>query len=318
MELFESVVAPGFLKEIEEKCPFQYGTPPPMDEDPEHIPDDDRIAVQVMQENDGGKLGKNLVKGIPGASNTWQTAFPPMDYKEAQEDSKHPPAGGNKDSERIIVEGEGCYYTVAAHHLIPGNASLYNSESKIKQYMIKNEPVEVKSRKGSKTFKIQEHIGYNVNGAHNGVWLPGNYAMNRPRVVERNKKDGTSEIEWTAHEAHWQRAYVVAAVKHKKAQFHDTHPKYSEAVLKCLKKMADALNAHQADCDLDPCNCKKPEIAPPYMLIAQLNKLSKWLRGSVTASNPLDWELPFVTSESWRKELTDPKFKKTYLEEWYG
>ena len=142
--------------------------------------------------------------------------------------------------------------------------------------------------------------------------------MNRPRVIKRNQKFGTSEIEWTVNEVEWQRKYVVAAVKHKKAQFHDTHEQYSVAVLECLNDMIKALYAHIAKCRFEPCKSARAEISPPYMLIKHINKLSKHLRTTVTASNPLNWELPFVTSDHWQEELVDKTRKAEYLAEWYG
>ena len=42
---------------------------------------------------------------------------------------------------------------------------------------------------GGKSYTIEGHIGYDVNGSHNGVWLPGNYAIKTARA-ERKRKDG--------------------------------------------------------------------------------------------------------------------------------
>jgi hypothetical protein len=75
-------------------------------------------------------------------------------------------------------------FVVAAHHLIPGNASL--GESRLKKLMTKSSAARI----AGKARRIKNHIGYNVNGAHNGAWLPGNYAI-RPKKTSLEKTGST-------------------------------------------------------------------------------------------------------------------------------
>jgi hypothetical protein len=71
--------------------------------------------------------------------------------------------------------------TCAAHHLIPAQESLKGHE--ILNYMCKKGEKQ-DFRNGKKAApadvgdsKVWGNVAYNVNGCHNGVWLPGNYAV---------------------------------------------------------------------------------------------------------------------------------------------
>jgi hypothetical protein len=60
-----------------------------------------------------------------------------------------------------------------------------------------------------------------VNGAHNGVWLPGNYAIRRKTKLPKPIK-GKS---WSKllQRPDWCFDYMVAVVRLKERQFHDAH-----------------------------------------------------------------------------------------------
>src|SRR5919198_6553003 len=68
--------------------------------------------------------------------------------------------------------------TVAAHHLVPGNESLLRANQLI-AWM----------RKGQ---NVKGDVGYGVNHAKNGVWLPGSYAWNSQSTVTWKKLGATA------------------------------------------------------------------------------------------------------------------------------
>jgi hypothetical protein len=136
--------------------------------------------------------------------------------------------------------------------------------------------------------KIKNHIGYNVNGAHNGVWLPGNYAI-RPanKPLEKLWSELESKVNWCMN-------YVAAVSARTGGQFHDTHKEYNEAVRKLLNKIREAVTLHE--CHL----CKeKTSVPPPYMVKLRLYALSEYFRTQLNGS-PRKWRQPWFTSDRWR------------------
>jgi hypothetical protein len=257
-----------------------------------------------MQKNDGGTLGQNLASGAAGVADTGP--YPAKDYlfKEIANDSHR----GRKSLLKLAAYKEakaGDFpYIVAAHHLIPGNAAL-NKVKPLIEFMKDGGGVESVA---GKKYSIKGHIGYDVNGSHNGVWLPGNYAI-KTALPER-KKDGKTlparigttpipSVPWSAlsedHEE-WQFDYVAGACKAGRGQFHDSHAMpYSASVRKYLGKLTVALALHLDNCEL----CAgKTEIPPPYRMKRRLYGMSMRLRGFVTGT-PDGWRNPWFTSERW-------------------
>jgi hypothetical protein len=296
MQMGEKIAVAGLLEELEkEKCPFTVDVKGADATEDENIVKDDRDSIQGVQANNGGTLGKNLTDGSNGTDNTWKGAphEPSAQDKTPPKDSKR--KDGNEYAQpwaKVLVAGtktidEGTYpYTVAAHHLIPGNASLYNSANDLQQYMIKGKTIESKD---GKKWKIKYHIGYNVNGAHNGVWLPGNYAIRvgaSPTGVSWGKMGNDD----------WQLNYVAACAKVAKGQFHDAHTDYSDSVRDLLNKIAEKLNYHQCNCEL----CKSvTEVSPPYLIKQRLYNLSHYFRFNLTMA-PGKWRRPWFASDRWR------------------
>ncbi len=165
-ELAEPIAIGGLPGEIEIKCPFADETLGVDSIEGEDIARDDRAAARAQQSNNGGVLGANLESASPGKDGTVGGPYPPPTVE------KSPRLDTRRKKLRVRVPGtatipEGIYgFTVAAHHLIPGEASL--APSKLKPFMEKGGSVEVVGEKGKKTKKVRKHIGYNVNGAHNG------------------------------------------------------------------------------------------------------------------------------------------------------
>lgn len=286
------------------KCPFKQ-PPDPKDPDPEDedYAWDDRITIATAQANSGGKLGGNLEKGSPGEDGTWNVlGGNPDRYTETQIDT-------GRANEMVKVQGISYPYTVAAHHLIPGNASLYVSRL-FKQYMKRGGKVEVKTlKRGWVTMEVSHNIGYNVNGSHNGVWLPGSYAIvaggNQPRKL------GWEALNSIKGDIAWCVEYMAVVAKKAGGQFHDTHTEYNKNALKVLEKGATRLYNHQVDCD-DCQTAKKNKVPPPYAIKARLYRLSKYFRQK-TQDPPSKWKGPWWTSDQVNTDIfSDPYTKRKF------
>jgi hypothetical protein len=205
--------------------------------------------------------------------------------------------GGDQGKRSVTVPGTKARKTlvvsVAAHHLIPGNASLAKSELfKCKKYLHVDK-------------KAPGNIGYNVNSAPNGVWLPGNYAA-RPW--------GTKGAAFQKDFGPSPQQYANAAIQVWRAQFHDAHEAYSDFVMKVLNKLYQKLKAGE---DL---TCpegkkrkdKKPEESSPlYVLVARLDTVSSRMRRMLVAPST-NWKKNVWTSSlslSYMSDKTTPHIK---------
>jgi len=189
---------------------------------------------------------------------------------------------GSKPAHDVAVDEKPHDVTVAAHHLIPGNAAL--KDSPIMKYISKS--------KGT----IVENIGYNVNSQPNGVWLPGWYAISGWGAVR------TSDPGFCSN-------YVNATMHETRSQFHDTHAEYSTDVKAKLKEIVVEIEkTGQAFCP----ECKKikendGKLPPPYGLVNELNRLSGSYRRRVVSGRK--WRLPVVTSDTWATVITSISLK---------
>jgi len=302
MQLGE-MVAVAFIKEELEECPFtqEIVDSGVSEVDPEDIENDYKKAARKEQENNGGTLGNNLSKGQPGSKGTVGGPYPPDGYLKTDQPLDSKPDRGQHYA---YVEGADEYpddkypYVVAAHHLIPGKASL--APSKLKSFMTEGESVKTES---GKSWKIACHIGYNVNGAHNGIWLPGNYAIREPTKSWYKSPDASKK--WSELGDHpWCINYVASTSKVTQRQFHDTHKKYNKAAKKLLNKIATKLYAHQDKCE----ECAKKmngEITPPYFIKQRLYNISNYLHCQLTGS-PSTWKRPWYASDRWCDKVYSP------------
>jgi hypothetical protein len=309
MEMGEKIAIQNIQDEME-NCPFNEDKPGVSKKENEDIAKDDKDNVQKLQANNGGTLGSNLNDGSNGAEGTWEKApYPPTDAeKDPANDSKR--KNGIDQSafwkkawvpKARNIKADVYPYTVAAHHLIPGNASLYHKKSLLKDYMIKGETVNVDDN----SWKIKYHIGYNVNGAHNGVWLPGNYAI-------RTGSSPTGVTWGKMSNKEWQLNYVAACSSAVGGQFHDAHTEYNKKVRTLLNKIAVEIGIHQAECEL----CKNKtgnEIPPPYFIKPRLYKLSNYFKTNLTLE-PSGWRRPWFTSDRWRKLVFKGRSTKPSIE----
>jgi hypothetical protein len=179
--------------------------------------------------------------------------------------------------------GKSLEASVAAHHLIPGNAALKKSELfQSGEYLWKDG-------------KVNGNIAYNVNASPNGVWLPGNYAA-RPWGVGGN----AFTVEFGPQPAQ----YAFAAIDAWQAQFHDSHEPYSRFVRQALDKVYDKLTAQQ---ELWCPEAKQKEQAPDkrtplFVLVSRLNTISLRMRRM----------LVFPTS-NWKRNIYTSEFSLAYM-----
>lgn len=282
MEMGELIAVSLLPESMKEKCPFKEQALGADELEGEDISKDDATS---HQENDGGVLGKNLASGSQGKAGTVGGPFSlEATTGMARVDTR-------RTGVKVVVAGTGTIptgtygFVVAAHHLIPGDAAL--APSALKKFMTMDEQVDVETEKGVKTKTIAKHIGYNVNGAHNGVWLPGNYYI----------RASTSPITGTSWgdlgDNAWCLNYVAAVTKAAKGQMHDAHTAYSSAVKDLLNKIEEIMARHECD------DCASDKINPPFQIKERLYNLSNYFRGQVTGL-PVSWKRPWFTSDRWR------------------
>lgn len=307
-ELIEQIAFGNLSSELNEECPYSTSSDGADDEEDEDVVADDTPAAKSRQSNDGGVLGNNLISGSQGKAGT---VGGPYGVGKAKPSLR---IDSRRARQYLRVQGTdsidtGVYgYTVAAHHLIPGEAAL--AKSALVQFMVKGRSVTINvftknGQKVEKKKKISKHIGYNVNGAHNGIWLPGNYYI-RSRTSPRRSKSWSElgDDPWCLH-------YVAAATKVAQSQFHDTHEAYSEKVLELLNKIALRLSKHECEA------CVSEAINPPFLIKARLYNISGFLRGKLSGG-PGGWKVPWLTSDRWGPEIVQSgkvssRFLKAYV-----
>ncbi len=307
-ELIEQVAFGNLSAEIKDECPYADPSEGADEDEDEDCTTDDGPAAKSRQANDGGVLGKNLISGSQGKAGT---VGGPCGLEKAKSDKRI-----DTRRERLYVKVKGTDelndgvhgFTVAAHHLIPGEAAL--AKSTLLNFMAKGRTVTItvvkkNGQKVDKKKKVSKHIGYNVNGAHNGVWLPGNYYIRSRSSPRRGKSwSDLGDDPWCLH-------YVAAATKAAQAQFHDTHEAYSEKVLEVLNKISLVLRKHECE------DCEEDTINPPFIIKVRLYNISNFLRSQLKGG-PSGWKAPWLSSDRWGPVIVQGKkvnatFLKAYL-----
>jgi hypothetical protein len=279
------------LQDLGLDCPFKDETEN-VSVEGENLAKDDTDAVWKEQANNGGTLGKNLAKAGEagwGAKGTWNKKYPPSDGITEQ-----PRTNGSVEISDHTKKGQKRTYdyTVAAHHLIPGEAALHPSHL-YEMYMKEGAKLDT----GEKTYTIKAHIGYNVNGNHNGIWLPGNYAI-RESVVGGGRS-WSDMSKGSPDDQAWCLEYAMATIRAAQGQFHDAHTSYNENAKAALDTIAMAIALHFWACK----ECEsKTDISPPYRLKARLYAMSEYLRTKVRGVPP-QWKFPWYTSDRFKADL---------------
>jgi len=166
-----------------------------------------------------------------------------------------------------------------AHHTIPGNDGLGKSNLYKKGWL---GPVD--------DGPDAANIGYNINSANNGVWLPGNYAI-------RGAEHRPSQTTWSEEDKEFQKAYAFLAMVETKRQFHDAHKNYSKTIKDALNELEELMEDMAQDgCPM--CGKGDEEVDPPYHLNSRLNAISNFLSRRLQG-NPLKWKDDYLTSDNW-------------------
>ncbi len=251
-------------KHDEETCVFCQATEPPKeivneltdahDEDLEAETGD--IAPTYKFKNDAGKLGTAL--------------------------------GGKPEAKPVQLTSKLFDAAVAAHHLIPGNAALKESELFLsEEYLWKDG-------------KAKGNIGYNINAKNNGVWSPGNYAV---------RSIGGKGETWSKKSESFKKDFAFAAMEKWETQFHDAHPDYSDFVKDCLDKVFEKLEAQENIWCLEAKKKaqkkgKNPEEEDPiYALAQRLDTISARMKRM----------LEFPTS-NWKRNIYTSRFVELYMD----
>lgn len=259
MELGETVAVDVASEKHDSSCFFCNSKEEPREEFNEledHLAEDDLddSLGEYKFKNDAGKLGKAM--------------------------------GGKPDAKKVTVGSNVFDASVAAHHLVPGNAALKKSQLfKSEKYLWKDG-----TAKGN--------IGYNINNGNNGVWSPGNYGV-RPWGGGGTEFQNKFEIE--------PKMFAYKAIEAWRTQFHDAHEDYSVFVRKALDEIYDKLEKQQTLwCpEAKEKREKKPdEKSPMYILVSRLNTISQRMKRLLT----------FPTT-NWKKNIYTSRFSQQYMVE---
>jgi hypothetical protein len=261
MQMLESVALPGLVMEKSDPCWYcEEDTPESSDiknkekENPSS-PTGPRRGPENSRTNCASKLGVALAGPGNEPLPTWKI--------------KH-----KVDSEDPIDAGAETNIVPAAHHLLPGNASV-NKAASLHPFMW---------WAGKNTLNLWGEIGYDINCHQNGVWLPGNYAVRKKTEFKKT---------WSKFKDPFKDAYSKAAMLAAgNLQLHDAHPAYNGKVLQTLSDVGDKLQK-QVKKKPDKCPvCEKAlkkenqKVRPPYGLVNRLHRLSKEHRKAL--DHPLD------------------------------
>ncbi len=238
MEMCESAALPDMVLQKAGPCWFCEEKPAEKlqnkeNEDPPS-PEGMKASLENGEHNDASALGVSI-----GSRPVWK-----ISHKVSPEDP--------------IEQGVETEVTPAAHHLLPGNASVKKA-TLLHKYML---------WQGKNPLGFKGPIGYDINGAANGVWLPGNYAVRKDTDFGKN---------WSEFAELFKSGYAKAAMKScGNMQLHDAHPAYNAKVLNTLLNVAKKLDAKWVDRSKCPVCGKdlKDQAEPPYGLVGRLNALS--------------------------------------------
>jgi len=300
------------------ECPF-----------PHNEPKYDDYPNEFM--GSGSTLGDNMAARVSTSNNPKVSLNPDANIKPAERPghklSKLP---GEPVEHWRPVQLENPYHagridrwpvTCAAHHLIPAQASL--RDSALLGYLIKQgkpDKVKTSKRQYTKDGYLLASVGYNVNGAENGEWLPGPYAMRGvwsafnafPDEEDENPPDdsGLSPDAAMPEDPSTQFDYAVVTMKKAWGQFHDAHPDYSKVVKLALNTIAAKMveSSDAAFCEECPDRKEDDPLPPPHYLLARLNGISKrlWFRVSGT---PSSWHPDLFTSKKALEYMNRPSHK---------
>ena len=252
----------------EDTCAFCQAAQEPTDEENDLVDSFDEDAYEIpgleddgiVHKNSAGRLGRALI---------------------AQ--------GFDKIEKKVDFDGYSNKLLVktAAHHIIPGNASLVNSV--IMDYLHTD---------GMAT----GNIGYNINNYENGTWSCGNYAL---RGKSGMPKWGPLGADFLATTGKDPKVYAFKAIEKTNRQFHDAHGDYSEHVVDTLDEVAKKLEkTGDIWCPEAKKKEEKPEEMQLFALVNRLNSISRRYKKML--------EIP---GKNWKSNIYTSRFSKQYIDE---
>lgn len=296
MQLGESVAIASFGLDSDE-CPFQ-----------PHSKDEGF----TQSKRPGDKEVKKLQKAMKSGQSTrvWHqsgTSFTEKTNKDGPKHSKPKAAAGQP----IRIAGVDYPLSVAAHHIIPGKASLPKSE--LAPYIWADEGGVIKS-----------DIGYDVDGSENGLWMPTHQSMSAKLgkaqklvIHDEEKPPETKGMSWQqlsdrAKEHDGDPAtytqlflprYTQQAMDALYTQFHDSHSNYNTWVTKRLNGLAVRLHTKVGFCE----KCKEDDKkSPPYSLVYRLNMVSRMILINFLGGGPKAGWKRVHTSDFARRYAENP------------
>jgi hypothetical protein len=318
-ELGEAISPPEFLSGIdhdENTCPWHKSGKDSADPMDETDGDDDG----AMPKNLGGKLRQKLTAaGAPEPDvRELEVSFKTLDDKLKYQVTKDGKVK-NKFQTRFKDSDPRKYpHKYAPHHLVPGNESLKGNP--LVAFLGADSVITHFADGVSSVIKDGKSVGYDVNRAENGVWLPSPYAIsmganiwgNEAGLVALEAADGPAAVDLVNR---FRAAYVAESIRVTGGrQFHMRHVDYSDLVAKVLEKIAMKLRAMvKGACPLD----KKPEadgkINPPMGLIGRLDALSGEMKtllvGGIWRSPAFTDDLTMTYAETLDKAAATAKVK---------
>lgn len=235
------------------------------------------------------ELRRSMIAGK--STRQWRQNGDDFELAEHHDTQQKPPP--EYDQQPIEIAEVTYPLSISAHHLIPGKASL--PVSTVKKYVWKSEGV------------IDGDIGYDVDGAENGKWLPTHQIMSSRMgdaqtvvIVDDTNPSRTRGMSWAelsdrAKEKEGSQQtytelflprYTQQAMKLLNCQFHDGHDDYSRWVKGQLDKISLSIDLKSGFCD----KCKENAIkTPPYLLVYRLNRFSRTCAGLLSGSPTNSW-----------------------------
>lgn len=214
-------------------------------------------------------------------------------------------------------------YSAEAHHLICGNEVL-KEEAELEKYLVAQGK---KTSKGAAGLLKPNDVGYDINHAKNGIWLPSVPDLFRRTKGRRPDRWWGDQKAWNAKRPaktpprmsldEWERfdaAFIVMEAV--KLQFHkgehgavgEPHNNYVREGIRRVRELTVTCQTYSTECPMkkgEP--TKKPPFVPPYKLIRMLNSVSKGLSRELKGP-PESWkffisEYALRCSNFWVKEM---------------
>lgn len=220
-----------------------------------------------LPRNDGGVLGGNL-GGEPEGVQVM------VRYSETTPRKKKVTKNGKaveKEIAEYVEDASAQPYDVvfSAHHVIPGNEALKGHP--VLRFVGDKSSLGDYGQTVSSELADGEFIGYDINAAVNGVWLPGPYALSTTGKWTDKKLASPTTLRF-------KQAYAFAVMDRTGRQFHYRHTKYSVFVIDCLKKVDTRLEGYAPRCQVKPNGEPAKPYKAPHGLVARFNRISNRLR----------------------------------------